>query len=63
LRRDGAMRDKVERWMEVCTLGAQEQDSKKLLDVTNEILRRLDEQKRRPSHRRGHQTRLSDPDG
>jgi hypothetical protein len=31
--------------MELCTLAAQEQDSKKLVELTNEILRLLDEQR------------------
>ena len=37
------MQDKVERWMEVCALAAKEQDPKKLMELTNEVLRLLDE--------------------
>jgi len=36
---------KIERWMEVCALAAQEQDPKKLTELTNEILRLLDQKK------------------
>ncbi len=36
---------KTERWMEVCALAAQEQDPKKLTELTNEILRLLDQKK------------------
>jgi len=42
------MQNKVERWMEVCALAAQEQDPKKLRELTNEILRLLHEKKDRP---------------
>ena len=32
-----------EKWMEVCALAAKEQDPKKLMQLTQEILRLLDE--------------------
>ena len=38
------MQKKVDHWMEVCELAAQEQDVKKMLDLTNEMLRLLDEE-------------------
>jgi hypothetical protein len=38
------MQKKVDHWMEVCWLAAQEQDVKKMLDLTNEMLRLLDEE-------------------
>jgi hypothetical protein len=43
---------RVEMWMEVCALAAQEQDPKKLRELTNEIVRLLDEKKDRPEVRR-----------
>jgi hypothetical protein len=47
------MQNKVENWMELCALAAQEQDPKKLMELTNEILRLLDEKRERPMNRRG----------
>ena len=38
------MQKKVDHWMEVCQLAAQEQDVKKMLDLTGEMLRLLDEE-------------------
>ena len=38
------MQKKVDHWMEVCELAAQEKDVKKMLDLTNEMLRLLDEE-------------------
>jgi hypothetical protein len=39
--------DKTARWMELCALAAEEQDSVKLLALTQEITRLLDERARR----------------
>jgi hypothetical protein len=39
--------DDTERWMELCALAAEEQDSVKLLALTQEITRLLDEKARR----------------
>jgi hypothetical protein len=39
--------DNTERWMEVCALAAEEQDSAKLLALAQEITRLLDEKARR----------------
>jgi len=36
-----------EKWMELCALTAKEQDPKKLIALTKEILRLLDEKNRR----------------
>jgi len=35
--------DNQEKWMELCALAAEEQDPKKLMQLTNEIIRLLDE--------------------
>jgi len=39
--------DNTERWMELCALAAEEHDSVKLLALTQEITRMLDEKKQR----------------
>jgi hypothetical protein len=39
--------DNTARWMELCALAAEEQDSAKLLALTQEIIRLLDEKTRR----------------
>jgi len=39
--------DNTERWMELCALAAEEQDSAKLLALTQEITGLLDEKARR----------------
>jgi hypothetical protein len=39
--------DNTERWMEICALAAEEQDSVKLLALTQEITCLLDEKARR----------------
>ena len=41
------MLDNTERWMELCALAAEEQDSAKLLALTQEITGLLDEKARR----------------
>ena len=41
------MLDNTARWMELCALAAEEQDSVKLLALTQEIARPLDENARR----------------
>ena len=41
------MLDNTARWMELCALAAEEQDSVKLLALTQEITRLLDEKTRR----------------
>ena len=41
------MLDNTARWMELCALAAEEQDSAKLLALTQEITRLLDEKARR----------------
>jgi hypothetical protein len=44
------MQKNVEPWMEICELAAKEQDPKKLMELTNEIVRLLDERQKRPRH-------------
>jgi hypothetical protein len=39
-----------ERWKEVCELAAKEQDPKKLMELTREIIRLLDEKDARLKH-------------
>ena len=41
------MAEHTERWMQLCELATQEEDPRKLIELTNEITRLLDE-KRRP---------------
>ena len=43
------MRKKTDTWMELCELAAKEQNPQKLMELTGEIIRLLDETKRRPS--------------
>ena len=43
------MRKKTETWMELCELAAKKQNPQKLMELTGEIIRLLDEQKQRPS--------------
>ena len=38
--------NKNDRWMKLCELAKVEQDSKKLIELTNEIARLLDERRR-----------------
>jgi hypothetical protein len=42
----GTMDDINDRWMKLCELAVVEQDSKKLVELTNEIARLLDEKRR-----------------
>ena len=44
------MQENVEPWMEVCELAAKEQDPEKLMELTNEIVRLLDERQKRSRH-------------
>lgn len=39
----------VEPWMEVCALAAREQDPKKFRELTNEVIRLLNDKDKRPS--------------
>jgi hypothetical protein len=39
----------VEPWMEICELAATEQNPAKLMELTSEIIRLLDEKKKRAS--------------
>jgi hypothetical protein len=41
-----------QKWMELCALAAKEQDRKKLMELTQEILRLLDEKDARLEHMR-----------
>lgn len=41
------MQDNTDRWMELCALAAEEQDSSKLLTLTQEITRLLEEKEQR----------------
>ncbi len=43
------MQKKTETWMELCELAAKEQNPQKLMELTSEIVRLLDEKKQRPS--------------
>ncbi len=43
------MEKNVERWMELCELAAKEPDPNRLISLTNEIVRLLDE-KRNPTN-------------
>jgi hypothetical protein len=42
------MQKKTDKWMELCELAAKEQNPQKLMELTGEIIRLLDEQKQRP---------------
>jgi hypothetical protein len=48
--------EKKERWMELCEQAANEQDSEKLIELANEIVRLLDEKKQRLSGLRQRET-------
>jgi len=43
------MQKNTDKWMELCELAAKEQNPQKLMELTGEIIRLLDEQKQRPS--------------
>jgi hypothetical protein len=43
------MQKKTDKWMELCELAAKEQNPQKLMELTGEIIRLLDEQKQRIS--------------
>jgi hypothetical protein len=45
----GSMDDNNDRWMKLCELAVVEQDSKKLIELTNEIARLLEERRRSSS--------------
>ena len=51
--------EKQERWMELCKMGAKEQDPEKLLALTQEISRILDDKEARVKEAR---KRLADSD-
>ena len=42
------MQKNTDKWMELCELAAKEQNPQKLMELTGEIIRLLDEQKQRP---------------
>jgi hypothetical protein len=42
------MKKNVERWMELCELAAKESDPNKLMKLTEEIVRLLDEKRKPP---------------
>jgi hypothetical protein len=42
------MKKNVERWMELCELAARESDPNKLMKLTEEIVRLLDEKRKPP---------------
>jgi hypothetical protein len=43
------MQKKTETWMELCELATKEQNPQRLMELTSEIIRLLDENKKRPS--------------
>jgi hypothetical protein len=43
------MQKKTETWTELCALATKEQNPQKLMELTSEIIRLLDENKTRPS--------------
>jgi hypothetical protein len=44
-----------EKWMELCALAAKEQDPEKLMQLTDEILRLLDEDEKEARLKQSHQ--------
>jgi hypothetical protein len=40
----------AEPWMEVCELASREQNPEKLMELTNQLIRLLDEKKARPAN-------------
>lgn len=55
------MQGKKERWLELCEQAAVEQDSKKLIELTQEINRLLSEKQDRLDHLRKDPTKDNEP--